>query len=255
MKLKRLFLGACLGALMIPAVTPVMANPQIDVIAASINAASINNAVLGADDVISIDKIITTSNKVAAISNKMPAKIEPIASKPKTAPKAAKVVAKGSAKVAKATKPAKVAKAAKVTKNTKAAAQSGKKGERPYNTLIAELAKAHNVPLDLAHAVIHVESNYNANAKGAAGEVGLMQLMPKTARGMGYSGSISALFEPRTNLEYGMRYLAKAHVLGGGDTCRTILKYNAGHGAKRMNPISAKYCSRVKNYLASTKNK
>jgi soluble lytic murein transglycosylase-like protein len=46
-----------------------------------------------------------------------------------------------------------------------------------------------------------------------------------------------------------MKYLAKAHALGGGDTCGTILRYNAGHGAKRMNKVSAAYCARVKRHM------
>jgi soluble lytic murein transglycosylase-like protein len=48
-----------------------------------------------------------------------------------------------------------------------------------------------------------------------------------------------------------MKYLAKAHSLGGGTTCGTILKYNAGHAAKRMNPVSSAYCSKVKVHMAS----
>ena len=62
---------------------------------------------------------------------------------------------------------------------------------------------------------------------------------------MGYKGSTKALYDPETNIKYGMKYLAKAHQLGGGTTCGTILKYNAGHGAKRMNPISKRYCGKV----------
>jgi soluble lytic murein transglycosylase-like protein len=42
-----------------------------------------------------------------------------------------------------------------------------------------------------------------------------------------------------------MKYLAGAHELGGGKICGTILKYNAGHSAKRMNPVSKRYCNRV----------
>ena len=45
-------------------------------------------------------------------------------------------------------------------------------------------------------------------------------------------------------------YLAGAVQRGGGTTCGTILKYNAGHYAKRMNPISQRYCSKVKRELA-----
>jgi soluble lytic murein transglycosylase-like protein len=76
-----------------------------------------------------------------------------------------------------------------------------------------------------------------------------MQLKLSTARMMGYSGSRSALYDPETNIKYGMRYLAKAQSLSDGSTCGTILKYNAGHGAKRMNPVSARYCSKVSALL------
>lgn len=115
----------------------------------------------------------------------------------------------------------------------------------PYGTLISSYAKQLGVSEALAHAVVQVESNYRADATGAAGEIGLMQLKLSTARMMGYAGSAKALYDPETNIRYGMKYLAKAQDLGDGSTCGTILKYNAGHGARSMNPISAKYCSKV----------
>jgi soluble lytic murein transglycosylase-like protein len=49
-----------------------------------------------------------------------------------------------------------------------------------------------------------------------------------------------------------MKYLAGAHKKAGGDVCGTILRYNAGHFAKRMNPVSKRYCSKVKQILASS---
>ena len=76
-----------------------------------------------------------------------------------------------------------------------------------------------------------------------------MQIKPATASMMGYSGSATGLFDPETNIKYGMKYLAKAQKLGGGTTCGTILKYNAGHAAKRMNPVSRHYCSKVKRHI------
>lgn len=130
---------------------------------------------------------------------------------------------------------------------------ASKTSARPYEFLIRKLATKHNVPVNLAHAVVKVESNYKASIKGAAGEIGLMQIKPSTARGLGFSGSVKDLYDPATNLEYGMRYLARAYKLSGGSTCGTILKYNAGHAAKKMNSISAKYCAKVKMYLASLK--
>jgi soluble lytic murein transglycosylase-like protein len=48
-----------------------------------------------------------------------------------------------------------------------------------------------------------------------------------------------------------MKYLAMAQDLGGGTTCGTILKYNAGHAATRMNPVSSAYCRKVKVQMAS----
>ncbi|KFB09685.1 lytic transglycosylase domain-containing protein [Nitratireductor basaltis] len=123
-------------------------------------------------------------------------------------------------------------------------------GSRPYHSIVAKYASQYGVPVSLAHAVISVESNYRPSARGAAGEVGLMQIKPATARMMGYSGSVKALYNPETNIKYGLKYLAKAHKLGGGTTCGTILKYNAGHGAKRMNPISSAYCKKVQRILA-----
>jgi soluble lytic murein transglycosylase-like protein len=121
--------------------------------------------------------------------------------------------------------------------------------QRPYDALISQHAGTHGVPVELAHAVVFSESSYNADARGSAGEIGLMQLKLATARGVGYRGSAKALYDPATNIEYGMKYLGKAHQLSGGTTCGTILKYNAGHGAKRMNPVSQAYCNKVANLL------
>ena len=137
------------------------------------------------------------------------------------------------------------AKARKSGEKKKAALSGG------YHDIIARHAAANGVPVELAHAVVRVESNYRADARGRAGEVGLMQIKPATARGLGYSGSTKGLYDPETNIRWGMKYLGKAYKLGGGNTCGTILKYNAGHGAKRMNPISAAYCSKVKRHIAS----
>lgn len=120
---------------------------------------------------------------------------------------------------------------------------------RPYAKIINSYAKQYGVPVALAHAVIRIESNYRPSARGSHGEIGLMQIKPATARMMGYSGSAKGLYNPDTNIKYGMKYLAAAHKLGGGGTCQTILKYNAGHGAKRMNPVSARYCTKVKRQM------
>jgi soluble lytic murein transglycosylase-like protein len=130
--------------------------------------------------------------------------------------------------------------------STAAAALGGQ-----YSAIIARYAAAEGVPVSLAKAVIKIESNYRPNIVGSAGEIGLMQIKPATARMMGYSGSTKGLFDPDTNIKYGMKYLAMARNLGGGTTCGTILKYNAGHAATRMNPVSAAYCGKVKVQMAA----
>ncbi|MET3647430.1 lytic transglycosylase domain-containing protein [Phyllobacterium ifriqiyense] len=124
-------------------------------------------------------------------------------------------------------------------------------GSTKYSSIISSYAASYGVPIALAHAVVRVESNYRADMTGRAGEVGLMQIKYSTAQGLGYTGSRQALYNPDTNIRWGMKYLAGAHKLGNGTTCGTILRYNAGHGATRMNPISANYCAKVKLQMAA----
>ena len=130
-------------------------------------------------------------------------------------------------------------------------AKLGLSGRAAFDAIIARHAAANDVPLALAHAVIQVESNYKPNARGSAGEVGLMQIKPATARGLGFRGSVKALYDPETNIRFGMKYLGEARRRGDGSICGTILKYNAGHGAKRMNPVSRAYCGKVTRIIAS----
>ncbi len=120
-----------------------------------------------------------------------------------------------------------------------------KEGQVPYHELISSYSRQFGVSPQLASAVIKIESNFNAKARGAHGEVGLMQIKPQTARAMGYTGTTAGLYDPATNLKYGIKYLAMAHQLGGGDMCSAILRYNSGHCATRMNPASKRYCGQV----------
>ena len=119
-----------------------------------------------------------------------------------------------------------------------------------FADLIAAKAAAHGVPVALANAVVRVESNYNPQATGSAGEVGLMQIKYQTARGLGYAGTRSGLYDPATNLEWGMRYLAGAHRLAGGSLCGTLAKYQGGHGT-RGTRTSFNYCGRVRTAMAA----
>ena len=122
-------------------------------------------------------------------------------------------------------------------------------GRGSYDSLIARYAAENGVPLPLAHAVVEHESGYNAGARGS-GTVGLMQIKPATARGIGYRGSTAGLYDPATNLQWGMRYLCEAYRLGGGDTCGTAMRYQGGHRNTRMSAANRRYCAELQRIMA-----
>jgi soluble lytic murein transglycosylase-like protein len=115
--------------------------------------------------------------------------------------------------------------------------------------LIARYASEHGVPYALADAVVRVESRYNAAARNGA-NVGLTQINARTAQAMGYQGPHAGLLDPDTNLRYGLKYLAQAYRLAGGDTCGTILRYQAGHRAQAMTAAARSYCARIQTIMA-----
>jgi soluble lytic murein transglycosylase-like protein len=112
-------------------------------------------------------------------------------------------------------------------------------------------ARAHELPAAIADAVVRVESGYNPSALGGVGEVGLMQVRPTTAAMLGFKGTDAELAVPETNIRYGVAYLAKAWRLAGGDLCRALMKYRAGHGEETMSPLSVEYCRRAQAHLAT----
>ncbi|MGC8794520.1 MAG: lytic transglycosylase domain-containing protein [Bryobacteraceae bacterium] len=92
---------------------------------------------------------------------------------------------------------------------------------------IEEVAARYNLDPVLVQAVIEVESGYDPAAISPKGAVGLMQLMPQTARRMGVRDS----FNPWENIEGGVRYLKYLLALFNGDKRRALAAYNAGEGA------------------------
>lgn len=117
-----------------------------------------------------------------------------------------------------------------------------------YDALIARYAAENGVPVSLAHAVVAKESGYNARATGR-GTIGLMQIKPATARGIGFKGSVEELYDPETNLAWGMKYLGGAYRLGGGDICGTALRYQGGHRATKMTDATRRYCADLKTRM------
>ena len=92
---------------------------------------------------------------------------------------------------------------------------------------IARKAKEMGIDPRLAVALAYRESGLNPNTKvGTSGEIGLMQVMPKTARGMGFS--VDELKDPSKNIEIGLTYLKQGLDKFGGDPVLAAAGYNAG---------------------------
>lgn len=119
------------------------------------------------------------------------------------------------------------------------------------SAIVDRHAAAAGIPADFVRAVIRIESDWDASLTGHAGEIGLMQIKPSTARAIGYTGTDEALYEPDTNIRWGVEYLAAAYRLAGGDLCRAVLKYQAGHQAIKMTDAANAYCGRVRTIMAS----
>jgi soluble lytic murein transglycosylase-like protein len=120
-----------------------------------------------------------------------------------------------------------------------------------YRALIEKEAAREGLAPQIAEAVMAVESGYNPGAIGTAGEIGLMQILPSTARMLGFSGTLADLAVPDTNIHYGVTYLAQAWRLAGGDLCTAVMKYRAGHGETRFSFLSVNYCLAVRSKLAA----
>jgi len=100
--------------------------------------------------------------------------------------------------------------------------------------MIDRQAEAAGVESALVHSVIRAESNYNANAISPKGALGIMQLIPSTAKRFG----VTNVFDPEDNVGGGVRYLKFLLDYYKGDYPRAIAAYNAGEGAvDRFNGI------------------
>lgn len=116
--------------------------------------------------------------------------------------------------------------------------------------LIVRYASENGLPYELADAVVRLESRYNTGARNGP-NMGLTQINFRTAQSLGYQGSAAGLLDAETNLRYGLKYLAKAYKLAGGDTCGTILRYQFGHRTQTMTGASRAYCAKVKVITAA----
>lgn len=109
-----------------------------------------------------------------------------------------------------------------------------------YDDIIERIAGEYGVSAALIRAMIGVESDYNAGLVSLSGAMGLMQLMPSTAAGLGVENAL----DPAQNIDGGVRYLLGQIIRYGGDVKTALAAYNAGpgglssRGVKDVNDVS-----------------
>lgn len=100
-------------------------------------------------------------------------------------------------------------------------------GGSSYEDLIRSVSARYNMDTDLIRAVIKAESDFNSNARSRRGAMGLMQLMPETAR----LHNVADAYDPTDNIEGGVRHLKMLLERYQGDLQLSLAAYNAGSGA------------------------
>ncbi|HNR11894.1 MAG TPA: lytic transglycosylase domain-containing protein [Thermodesulfobacteriota bacterium] len=99
-----------------------------------------------------------------------------------------------------------------------------------YDPIIQEMSKKYEVDHNLVRAVIKVESDFNPSVVSTKGAKGLMQLMPETA----YDMDVDDVFNPRQNIEGGVKYLRRLLNIFENDLTLTLAAYNAGENTVRQ---------------------
>ncbi|MBZ0123512.1 MAG: lytic transglycosylase domain-containing protein [Roseovarius sp.] len=102
-------------------------------------------------------------------------------------------------------------------------------GETPeIRQLINDTADRYEVPRALVHKVVQRESDYRPGARNGP-YYGMMQILPATARGIGFRGDAAQLLDAETNLNWGVKYLRGAWLVSDGDMDRAVMWYARGY--------------------------
>jgi len=117
--------------------------------------------------------------------------------------------------------------------------------KKKYSSTIAHYARIYRLPSSLLHAVISAESAYDPNAVSRAGAVGLMQLMPETAKRYGVHNRLN----PADNVNGGTRYLHDLLKMFDNKLRLALAAYNAGEGAVKRNGYRIPPYEETRNYV------
>ena len=117
--------------------------------------------------------------------------------------------------------------------------------QKKYSSTISYYAGRYGLPKSLLHAVITAESAYDPNAISRAGAVGLMQLMPETARRYGVNNRRN----PSSNVNGGSRYLRDLLKMFNNNLVLALAAYNAGEGAVKRHGNQVPPYKETQNYV------
>lgn len=112
-----------------------------------------------------------------------------------------------------------------------------------YDSIFKKAAKKYNVSESLLKGIAKAESNFNAKDVSSSGAMGVMQLMPETAKGLGVSNP----YDPEENIMGGAKCIAQKIKEFNGDIRLALAAYNAGSGAVKRNGGIPSYC---KSYVS-----
>jgi soluble lytic murein transglycosylase-like protein len=124
-----------------------------------------------------------------------------------------------------------------------------------FDDLIWQASQDWDVPFVWIKAVIGTESDFNPNAYRAEPKIndasrGLMQLLYRTAKGLGYTGDPDGLYDPFTNIQLGAKFLADLRDTSGDDFKAVYSAYNSGNPRNYLtNPDVAAHVNRAQSYL------
>ena len=139
----------------------------------------------------------------------------------------------------------------------------GEKDIASFASIICGESRKYGYDWELLLAIIRAESQFNVRAKSSKGAMGLMQLMPTTARwlsskmGVAYKGTDS-LYEPKYNIKLGIYYLHMMHKKFG-DMERAVIAYNRDPVSllrclRKGQELRSKHLAKVMNYYEELKD-